>query len=99
MHSIKILKRAELELFDASQWYEKKQKGLSLKFRAAIKSTLESIVLNPFIFSKRYNTELRFALVYKFPYVIVYWFDESLDIVFVTSIFHTKRDADKFKNE
>jgi plasmid stabilization system protein ParE len=97
--SIKLLKRAEIELFEASEWYEKQQKGLSLRFRQAVKHSLTSIALNPLIFSKRFNTELRFALLYKFPYVIVYWFDEKLDTVFVTSIFHTKRDSKKFENE
>ena len=99
MPSIKLLKRAEIELFEACEWYEKQQKGLSLRFRQAVKNSLNSISLNPLIFSKRFDTELRFALIYKFPYVIVYWFDEKLNTIFVTSIFHTKRDAKKFTQE
>jgi len=42
-------------------------------------------------YSKRNNTTLRFGPLRKFPYVVIYWYDESLDMIFVTSIFHTKR--------
>lgn len=99
MPLIKLLKRAETELFDACEWYEKQQKGLSLKFRQAIRNSLNSVAINPLIFSKRFDTELRFAPVYKFPYVIVYWFDENIDTIFVTSVFHTSRNPKKFEGE
>jgi plasmid stabilization system protein ParE len=92
--SIKLLKRAELEIIDACKWYEKQQKGLSINFRNAVKNSLNSIASNPLIFQKRFDTELRFTLVKKFPYVLVYWYDEILDTVFVTSVFHTKRNPE-----
>ncbi|MHB8205887.1 type II toxin-antitoxin system RelE/ParE family toxin [Mucilaginibacter sp.] len=97
MPLIKLLKRAEIELTDACKWYEKQQKGLSYNFRMAIKKSLNAIALNPAIFEKRFGTELRFALVYKFPYVVIYWYDEDLDTIF-PSIFHTKRNPESFKN-
>jgi len=97
--SIKLLKRAEIELTEACEWYEKQQKGLSRHLRIAVKNSLNSVVLNPFIFSRRFDSELRLAALYKFPFVIVYWFDEKLDTIFVTSIFHTKRDPKKFEEE
>lgn len=99
MPSIKLLRRAEVELTEACQWYEKQQKGLSRHLRIAVRNSLGSIATKPFIFSKRFDSELRVAVLYKFPYVIVYWFDETLDIVFVTSIFHTKRNPNKFEKE
>jgi plasmid stabilization system protein ParE len=70
--TIKLLKRAELELIDACDWYEKQQKGLSTNLRKEVKSTLQSIESDPRLFSKRYDTELRFVPIRKFPYVIVY---------------------------
>jgi hypothetical protein len=97
--TIKLLKRAELELVDACEWYEKQQKGLSTYFRREIKITIQSIDLNPKLFSKRYNSELRFVPVNKFPYVIVYWYDEQLDTTFITSIFHTSRSPEQFEKE
>jgi len=94
---IKLLKRAEIELTDACDWYEEQQKGLSLKFRKAIRSSLHLIDQNPKLYSRRYNTDLRFTIVEIFPYIIVYWYDENLNTVFVVSIFHTKRNPEEFK--
>jgi len=45
--TIKLLKRAELELIDACEWYEKQQKGLSAKLRAEVKDTLISSIQTP----------------------------------------------------
>ncbi|SDF60136.1 hypothetical protein SAMN05216464_12153 [Mucilaginibacter pineti] len=98
MATIKLLKRAELELIDACDWYEKQQKGLSGYFRRMIKSSLTLIGSNPELYSKKYNTDLHFTPMSKFPYVIVYWYDSHLDTVFVTSIFHTKRNPEGFES-
>lgn len=92
MPTIKLLKRAELELKEACEWYEKQQKGLSLYLRKDVKATLNFININPEFYGKRYDTDLQFAPLRRFPYVIIFWFDENLNTVFVTSIFHTKRN-------
>ncbi|MDB4904843.1 MAG: plasmid stabilization system [Mucilaginibacter sp.] len=99
MPTIKLLKRAELELIDACEWYEKQQKGLSFKFRTSVKDSLNIINLNPKLYSKKYSTDQNFAPINKFPYIIVYWFDEHLNTIFVTSIFHTKRNPERFESE
>lgn len=96
MPIIKLLKRAELELTAACEWYEEQQKGLSLKFRKAVKNSLDSINSNPELYSQRYNTDLRFTLLAKFPYIVVYWYDNKLNTIFVVSIFHTKRNPGEF---
>jgi plasmid stabilization system protein ParE len=97
--TIKLLKRAELELIDACEWYEKRQKGLSARFRRELRDSLNFINLNPKLYEIKYNTDLRFAHLKKFPYVIIYWYDEHLSTVFVTSIFHTKRNPEKFEQQ
>lgn len=99
MPTIKLLKRAELELTDACEWYEKQQKGLSLRFRKEIKDALNHLNLHPELYAVRYNADHRFIHLKKFPFVLVYWFDENLNSVFVTSIFHTKRNPGKFEFE
>jgi plasmid stabilization system protein ParE len=95
--TIKLLKRAELELIDACEWYEEQQKGLSKFLRKEIKGTLGTIRLNPELYSKRYDTDLHFAPLYKFPYIIVYWYDSNSDTAFIISIFHTKQSPDEFE--
>jgi hypothetical protein len=96
--SIKLLQRAEFELFDTCEWYEKKQNGLSLDFRKEVRYSLGIIESNPLLYAKRYDTDLRFAIVKRFPFVIVFWFDEKLDTVFILSIFNTHRNPQEFNN-
>ena len=98
MSTIKLLKRAEFELTDSAEWYEKQQVGLSDKFLREIDGTLQIISTNPKLYSKKYNTYLQFAPLKKFPFVIVHWYNEKIDTVIVTSIFHTKRNPKQFEN-
>lgn len=97
MPTIKLLKRAELELFDACEWYEKQQKGLSLRFGKELKDALTHLYLHPELYAVKYNLDHRFIHLKKFPFVLIYWYDENLNTVFVTSIFHTKRNPKKFE--
>ncbi len=92
MPLIKLLKRAELELTDSCDWYEKQQKGLSKYFRHELNKIFQTVSANPLLYHIKYNTDLRFASLNKFPFIVVYWFDPELDTVFVVSIFHTKRN-------
>jgi plasmid stabilization system protein ParE len=91
-----ILRRAELELIDAMQWYEEQQQGLSSIFSKAVENGFNIIALNPLIYPEKYNRKFRFATVRKFPYLIVYWFEERTDTVYITSVFHTKRNPEPF---
>jgi plasmid stabilization system protein ParE len=96
VRSIKISKRAEHELFDACDWYEKQQQGLSAKLIKELGSSLRRIESRPLLYAKRYDTELRFIVVKKFPFVIVFRFDEDLDTIFVLSVFNTHRNPKEF---
>jgi plasmid stabilization system protein ParE len=97
--TVKFLRRAELELINACSWYEKQQKGLFAKLRREIKVSIKVIESGPKLFAQKYGTELRFVPLEKFPYVIVYWHDGQLDVVFITSIFYTKRDPNIFEGK
>ena len=99
MSSIKLLKRAKVELRDACAWYERQQKGLSERFLNEVENSFEKIISNPERYPKKYNTILHFAPVKKFPYLIIYRYDEELDKIVITSIFHTKGDSGKFEFE
>ncbi|RYE21079.1 MAG: type II toxin-antitoxin system RelE/ParE family toxin [Sphingobacteriaceae bacterium] len=94
MPTIKLLNRAEAELKESCIYYEKQQKGLSKFFRKELSSIIEQIGLNPFLYNSRYNTDLHFAALKKFPFIVIYWFDQKLNTVFITSIFHTKRNPE-----
>ncbi|SEN71477.1 ParE toxin of type II toxin-antitoxin system, parDE [bacterium A37T11] len=91
MYSIKLLERAEKELFDACEWYEEKQQGLSARFLREINRYITIISKNPQIYQIKGYEDLRFAPLKVFPYVLIYWYDDNLGNVYITSVFHTKR--------
>jgi mRNA-degrading endonuclease RelE of RelBE toxin-antitoxin system len=96
--TIKLLKRAELELFDACEWYEKQQKGLSARLRKEVREALSHLQKTPEAYAVRFNADHRFIHLKKFPFELVYWNDENLNTIFVTSVFHTKRNPEKFES-
>jgi mRNA-degrading endonuclease RelE of RelBE toxin-antitoxin system len=89
--TIKLLKRAELELVDACEWYEKRQKGLSIRFRQEVKQALNHLNLHPELYAIKYNSDHRFIQLKKFPFVLIYWYDENLNTVFVTYFLYQKK--------
>ena len=99
MPLIELHKQAEIDLVAACEWYEEQQIGLSKRFRSEVQFKLQIIGLNPKLYPKKYNNHLHFAPLRKFPYDIVYWYEEKLDTVFVTSIFNTKRNPEKFESK
>jgi len=97
VRSIEIHQRAEMDLVAACEWYEAQQPGLSKKFRNEVEFKIQLIAANPELYSTKYNNHLRFAPLRKYPYIVVYWHDKSLDSVFITSVFYTKRNPEKFE--
>lgn len=91
MPTIKLIRRAETELKEACEWYEKRQKGLSLNLRNEVRGSLNIIAGNPSLFAKRNDTTFKVLAIKEISLCYNYWYDEQLDIVFVTSVFHTKR--------
>jgi hypothetical protein len=91
VRTVKLLKRAEIELMEACDWYEHQQKGLSVRLRNEVSISIKIIAKTPHLYAERQGTNLRFTPLKKFPYLIIYWFDESLDTIFIASIFHMKR--------
>lgn len=95
MPTTKLLNRAESELTDSCIWYEKQQKGLSKLFRKEISSVLKGISSNPYLYNYRYGTDLRFAALNQFPFVLIYWFNEEAgryDFCSINFPYYTKRN-------
>lgn len=92
MYTLKLLKRAENELLDSCEWYEKQKKGLARRFLNELEIRFKLITKNPKLYQTQGNGNLRCAPLTKFPYLVVYWYYETLKSVFVASIFHTSRE-------
>lgn len=86
-----VLPQAELDVKDASIWYEEQQEGFGLKFAISFENRLNLLRQNPYLFPKVYN-EARKALIKKFPYRIFYVVNEDKKEVVVHAVIHTRRD-------
>ena len=92
MFNVDLLIEAEAEITDAFEWYEAKQTGLGNKFYKEIDYYLNLIESNPYLFQVKYSNDLRSAALNKFPYLIIFWIDDSNFKVYIVSIFHSSRE-------
>ena len=87
MYTIEFFRSADVDLFNAYNWYEERSSGLGERFAREVDKCL-ALIINPHLFSERY----RFALLKHFPFRIVYRIDEKHVSVYLSAIFHTSRD-------
>ena len=96
MFDIEIIETASADLQDAYDWYEEQSIGLGERFVTEVDDYLQLISNNPYQFAIQFSGKYRFALLRHFPFRIVYSIDESVEKVYVSSIFHTSRDPKRF---
>lgn len=87
---------SELASFDIKEnvlWYNSKRKGLGKEFALEIRKTVEYIIEFPLAFPIKYN-EMRVAVVSVFPYTIHYFYDEIVNTVFISCVFHNSNDPE-----
>ncbi|MGI8584484.1 MAG: type II toxin-antitoxin system RelE/ParE family toxin [Chitinophagaceae bacterium] len=83
------------DYYDAYTWYQNKQEELGERFLKAVRNKIEKIALNPKAYSHKSNKSFREAKVEFFPYLIVYKIKKGTQEIFISSIFHTKRNPRK----
>ena len=91
MYTLILLEEAKQEWLDASIYYETKQKGLGLRFSAAVEEHLNIITHTPKHY-KKIKKEYREILIKHFPFLIIYRIDEVKKKIIVVSVFHAKRN-------
>ncbi len=95
MKCIIIHSEAELELWQAVDYYETKCVGLGLDFEQEVSRSFGDIQETPNRWPiKRYGT--RWRLLYRFPYAIYYL--ELQDVIWVVSVAHTSRKPYYWRN-
>lgn len=98
-YNIHFLSPASFELNEAFEYYEMTQLGLGIRFVEEIDNYLNQIKENPLLFSKHTQTEeLRSDPLKIFPFIIAYWVVEEKKIIYIDSIFHTKRKPKSYKS-
>ena len=91
--------KAASEYANALEWYRHKSEKAAEGFIAAIKNCILLICSKPARWRKTYG-DFREINVNKYPYLIVYYTDESTGTVIIISVHHAKRHPErKYKNQ
>ena len=90
-YKIEMHPDAVVELQDAYHWYEERSAGLGSRFLALMSRRINEIGRSPETYRKIIGN-YREVMVDVFPYVIIYELFKKEGIVFISYIFHTKRN-------
>jgi plasmid stabilization system protein ParE len=88
---IELHKSAQKELDEAFQWYEERSPGLGVRLIEAVSQKLYELSKYPDRYAKRI-AEFREASTNIFPYILIYEFLPKEKVVFISYVFHTKRN-------
>ncbi len=83
-----ILHEAEMELWEAVEYYETRSPGLGLDLQAEIQGAVEAIAESPDRWPLRHDGTRR-CLTPRFPYVVVYV--RLADCIWIIAFAHCKR--------
>lgn len=89
--------RAVIEMQDAIDYYDSKLVGLGEAFYIELFEYIEAISENPFY--KIHSQNIRVLPLSRFPYIIFYWIDESLNTVYIEAIFHTSQNTSRYPDK
>ena len=86
---------AEVELWEAVEYYEHCQVGLGHKFSRSFQEVLSLLDQHPLAWPQL-TGEIRRCLVPHFPYAVIYqWHDQGIEIL---AIMHLHRNPDYWKS-
>jgi len=88
MTAVTVLHEAEIELWEAVQFYESRCAGLGLDFEKEIKAAIELIQQSPGRWPLRQDDTRRY-LIHRFPYFVVFIIHE--DRVWIIAFAHCRR--------
>ena len=91
MYTELYLDEVESDITVAKQWYAEQQKGLELRFAAAVKETVSNILKMPSSYAVRYRN-IRIAHTKVFPYNVHFYIDETKAQVVIIGIVHNRRN-------
>jgi toxin ParE1/3/4 len=86
---IRLRRAAQTEYDDAADWYESRQRGLGLRFVAAVRQVLDDVSAQPDRYPETWPG-VREAALSGWPYCVYYQIHS--DHVMVIAVFHLSRD-------
>jgi len=87
---------AEFEFKKVIEYYELQDKQLGFRFSEEVRKTLERIRINPVAWTSVSNN-LRRTLTDRFPYGILYNYDETDNIIYVVAVMHLHKEPGYWK--
>lgn len=93
MYKILISVEAEIDIFEAVDWYEKHRKGLGQEFSMRFEEILYFLETNPKLYPIVYK-EVRSVSLKQFPYLIFFTIKESKNEVHIFAVIHTRRNPE-----
>ena len=91
--AVVIEKRALKDAQKAIDYYDEQLIGLGEKFNITINKHISTLANNPF-YQLRYK-DYRALPIKKFPYLILFYIDETYDTIYIVAVFHTKQNTNK----
>ena len=88
---------ARQEFLDAIDYYESREEGLGYDFAHEVYSTVERVAAHPKLWPFMCD-EIRRCLIRRFPYAILYYYDEDHDEILVLAVMHLHRDPEYWKH-
>ncbi|MDT8414583.1 MAG: type II toxin-antitoxin system RelE/ParE family toxin [Flavobacteriaceae bacterium] len=96
MYKALILPIAKLDISEAVDWYNSKQKGLGKRFIKEVRSKVLFIRENPKASTVRYDGT-RCAILDVFPFMIHYKIDKPNKTIIIAAVFHTSLSPERWK--
>ncbi|QQR81079.1 MAG: type II toxin-antitoxin system RelE/ParE family toxin [Deltaproteobacteria bacterium] len=87
---------ASQELLEAQQWYQSQSDGLGGDFANEIERAVQMVQESPQTWPIHLKKELRRFLVHRFPFAIVYQYDDQK--IRVIAVMHLKRKPGYWKS-
>lgn len=81
-------------MIEGWEWYESKQQGLGDLFINTVIAAVSKIQIAPLKGTKS-RFDFRESPLKVFPYVIIYRMELDVEVLFISSIFHTGRNTKK----
>lgn len=93
MIDIIIRPKAEEDIRNAFNWYNKQKSGLGYRFLDEVESVLNSIEDNPLSWPILYRNTIRRQLLKRFPYSLYYVVDT--EVIYVVAVLHQRQQLSR----
>jgi plasmid stabilization system protein ParE len=94
MHKVVLTRLAELEIEEASDWYDLQRPGLGDEFRDQVERDARALGETPQRWPV-YESDIRRYVMSRFPYLIYY--HTGADVVTILRVVHGRRDPEAIR--